>query len=225
MFGRKVNNKGLMICFEGLDGVGKTSQVELLNQYIKSLGFEKVFITKQPGGSLTLGNSLRGLLKSGAVKNPLAELFLFLADRAEHHLLIREKLEDGYIVLCDRYYYSTLAYQFAKPEIRDSFRDLNELSHWNLRSVDYFEPDVLIYLEMPINDIIERLKARELDGIKRDHFEESNYLNEVQSNYKLIMTKENLFYTIKFLKINALDSIESISEKINTFIKNKLPSL
>jgi len=106
-----VNKKGLFITFEGSDGSGKSTQLKMAAEFFKNKGFE-VVSTRDPGGTL-LGLKIREILlhHDGKVAS-YCELFLYLADRAQH---IEEKiipaLQEGKVVLCDRYVDSTLAYQ------------------------------------------------------------------------------------------------------------------
>ena len=102
---------GLFITFEGADGCGKTTQIELLDKYLKYKGLETL-ITREPGAK-GLGVKLREILLNyeGEV-SPKAESFLFLADRAQHvDCLIKPAITEGKIVLCDRHTDSTVAYQ------------------------------------------------------------------------------------------------------------------
>ena len=101
----------MLISFEGIDGSGKTSVLKALGQELQARG-HKVLLSREPGGSL-LGQNLRRILLDGSFSPaPMAELFLFLADRAEHVAnVLRPALGQGQIVLCDRYTDSTLVYQ------------------------------------------------------------------------------------------------------------------
>ena len=103
--------KGLFITFEGGDGCGKTTQIKLLDEYLRSKGY-KTLLTREPG-SKGLGIKLREILLNydGDV-SPTCESFLFLADRAQHvDCIIKPALEEGVIVLCDRHTDSSVAYQ------------------------------------------------------------------------------------------------------------------
>ena len=104
-------NKGLFITFEGADGCGKTTQIELLNKYLKDNGYNTL-LTREPGAK-GLGTKLREILLNydGEVSSN-CESFLFLADRAQHvDCIIKPAIKEGKIVLCDRHIDSTVAYQ------------------------------------------------------------------------------------------------------------------
>ena len=123
---------GLFISFEGVDGVGKTTQVERLRQYLESRG-RTVLVTREPGGT-PLGVALRRLLLggvdgAGADIAPRAEALIFAADRAQHVAeTIRPALARGEIVITDRYLDSSLAYQAGGREL--TAKEVRDLSMW-----------------------------------------------------------------------------------------------
>ena len=103
--------KGLFITFEGADGCGKTTQLNLLKEYLENSGYE-VVLTREPGGK-GLGEKVREILLNydGEVSNR-CESFLFLADRAQNiDIIVNPAIEQGKIVLCDRHTDSSVAYQ------------------------------------------------------------------------------------------------------------------
>lgn len=129
--------RGIFISFEGVDGVGKTTQVERLRGYAESLGRE-VMVTREPGGT-PLGSAIRRLLLHGvggqgdapgaADIAPRAEALLFAADRAQHVAeVIRPSLEHGSVVITDRYLDSSLAYQAGGRELTAA--EVRNLSLW-----------------------------------------------------------------------------------------------
>lgn len=107
-----MGGKGFFITFEGTEGCGKTTQAALLAEYLTQQGYE-VVLTREPGGT-EFGCRLREILLTGTTKSisPQTELFLYSADRAHHiQSQIRPALEDGKIVICDRFTDATVAYQ------------------------------------------------------------------------------------------------------------------
>ena len=113
---------GLFISFEGVDGAGKTTQVNLLADYLRALGRE-VVVTREPGGT-ALGTQIRAMEIS-----PRTEALLFAADRAQHvSEVIRPALERGAVVITDRYLDSSLAYQSGGRELTAD--DIRTLSMW-----------------------------------------------------------------------------------------------
>lgn len=121
--------KGCFITFEGADGCGKTTQARLIGAYLKDKGFD-VLTTREPGGS-NLGISLREiLLHHEGYVSPKCESFLFLADRAQHvDTIIVPAVQEGKVVLCDRYTDSTIAYQgYGKGENIELIKKLNDMA-------------------------------------------------------------------------------------------------
>ncbi|MDF7664404.1 dTMP kinase [Bifidobacterium sp. ESL0763] len=123
---------GVFVSFEGVDGVGKTTQVGRLKDYAEGLGYE-VVVTREPGGT-PLGAALRQLLLHGVSGDdadiaPRAEALLFAADRAQHVAeVVRPALERGALVISDRYLDSSLAYQAGGRELTQD--QVRELSMW-----------------------------------------------------------------------------------------------
>lgn len=121
---------GLFISFEGVDGAGKTTQVNLLADYLRALGRE-VVVTREPGGT-ALGTQIRAMLLTANPDeeiSPRTEALLFAADRAQHvSEVIRPALERGAVVITDRYLDSSLAYQSGGRELTAD--DIRTLSMW-----------------------------------------------------------------------------------------------
>ena len=160
---------GLFISFEGVDGVGKTTQVGRLRDYALSLGYD-VVVTREPGGT-PLGRALRRLLLHGVSSGadddaaaspqpasaadiaPRAEALIFAADRAQHVAeKIRPALERGAVVITDRYLDSSLAYQAGGRELTPA--EIRNLSLW---ATDNLLPDRTYLLDMDPSQSHERL--------------------------------------------------------------------
>ncbi|RIY25393.1 dTMP kinase [Bifidobacteriaceae bacterium WP021] len=152
-------NKGLFISFEGIDGVGKTTQVEALKDYLQSLGRE-VVVTREPGGT-QLGKTLREILLHGTSVSARTEALLFAADRAQHVAqVIRPALSRGAVVITDRYIDSSLAYQAGGRELTKD--DVRTLSEW---ATDSLWPNRTYLLDMQPEDAFKRLH-REQDRME-----------------------------------------------------------
>ena len=160
---------GLFISFEGVDGVGKTTQVGRLRDYALSLGYD-VVVTREPGGT-PLGRALRQLLLHGVSSGadddaaaapqpasaadiaPRAEALIFAADRAQHVAeKIRPALERGAVVITDRYLDSSLAYQAGGRELTPA--EIRNLSLW---ATDNLLPERTYLLDMDPSQSHERL--------------------------------------------------------------------
>jgi dTMP kinase len=152
-----------LISFEGGDGSGKTTQLRLLERYLASQGRACVS-TREPGGT-ALGNVVRRvLLEAGTeeISSP-AELFLYLADRAQHiHEVIRPAFARGALVLCDRFTDSTLAYQgYGRGIDLQMLRSLNEVASGGIT------PELSFLLDCPVEVGLSR--ARERSSVNRSY--------------------------------------------------------
>ena len=139
----KRDKRGYFITFEGADGCGKTTQIQLIKEYLDKKNIENI-LTREPGGS-DLGVHLRKILLH--YENPvsnIAETFLYLADRAQHiEYKIKPALESGKIVLCDRHTDSTIAYQGYGRE-----QNIDEIKHLNSIATAGVIPDLTIVFDI-----------------------------------------------------------------------------
>ena len=134
----------MFVTFEGLDGAGKTTQVELLRERLEQEGRE-VVATREPGGT-ELGERIRELLLGGVPVSPWAEATLFAASRAQHVAeLIGPALERGAVVLCDRFVDSSLVYQGAARGL-----GVDAVLELNLRATGGLLPDRTFLLHVPV---------------------------------------------------------------------------
>lgn len=160
-------NGAPFIVIEGINGGGKST---LITKLVEWLAAREVphRRSREPGGT-PLGVTLRSLLLSSPEPIvPLSELFLFLADRAHHvATVIEPSLRDGVTVLCDRFFYSTIAFQgYGRGLDCQRLLELNRLATNDLR------PDLVILLDLPVEDALRRAQHRNsVDGAERDSFE------------------------------------------------------
>jgi dTMP kinase len=141
---KKKKNKGFFITFEGGEGVGKTTLIDRVFDYLTAKG-HAVIKTREPGGT-RLGQQIRDLVLHQKEFHPTkrAELFLFLADRSQHvHEVILPALEEEKIVLCDRFNDSTLAYQGAARAF-----DRAQLKSFCAFAVSDLVPDLTLFLDL-----------------------------------------------------------------------------
>ncbi len=136
---------GLFISFEGIEGSGKSTQVQCLQAYLESAGYE-VTVTREPGGT-PIAEAIRGLLldPENVAMSPTTELLLYEAARAQHvHERVRPALAAGRMVLCDRFVDSTTAYQGAGRGLGgEALERLHQLATDNL------VPDLTFLLDLP----------------------------------------------------------------------------
>ena len=154
--------KGVFITFEGGEGVGKSTQLQLLEIFLIKSAID-VIITREPGG-VPSAESIRELLVNGKTDKwkPLTETLLHFAARHEHiSKLIQPALDAGQWVLCDRFTDSTTAYQGFAQKI-----DLDVISNLRKLSVGNLEPHLTIILDLPVEFGLERTKARGTGGTR-----------------------------------------------------------
>lgn len=174
----------LFVTFEGIEGSGKSSHLRALAARLRSAGY-RVVETREPGGT-PAGEALRRvLLESDAVPlEPLAELFLYCADRAQHVAeVIRPALQQGRIVLCDRFSDSTLAYQgYGRGLDLETIRRLDELARNGVR------PHLTFLLDLPAAEGLRRARARGT----ADRFEQAPlaFHERVQAGFRTLAAAE-----------------------------------
>ncbi len=143
---------GIFISFEGPDGSGKTTQINLLGRWLRELGYD-VLITREPGGT-EIGDRIRAILldPSHTEMCPEAEVLLFSAARAQIvREVIRPHLDGGGWVLCDRYADSTLAYQgYGRGLNLEVLRVITEFA------TDGLKPDLTVCLDLPVEEGLKR---------------------------------------------------------------------
>ena len=201
--------KGLFITFEGIDGCGKTTQIELLKDYFEQKGYT-VLLTREPGAK-GLGEKFREILLNydGEVSSN-CESFLFLADRAQHiDTIIKPAIEKGYIVLCDRHTDSTVAYQGYGRML-----DLKQIHDLNKIATNGIKPDRTFILDIDVETSFERI------GKSRDRMENAGieFFKRVRNGYLEISRQEpervKLLYgkdTISNIHKQIIDCIEQLN--------------
>ena len=197
----------MFITFEGIDGVGKSTQLDLLERYLVANGHE-VVRTLEPGGT-ELGQEIRHLLlhRKGDV-SPRSEALLYAADRAHHVATkIRPALEAGKVVLSDRYFDSSVAYQGAARElVVDEVRDIS------LWAVDHLVPDLTVLLDLPAEQAMTRRssKGTEPDRLESERVE---FFERARDEY---LRRAN---EPRFLVVDARQSVEQIHAEILERVK------
>ena len=189
----------MYIVIEGIDTAGKSTQLDILQKTYKDAIF-----TKEPGGT-KIGLKLRQMVLNGEAKSKIAEMFLFLADRAEH---IEECIKNNLnkTIISDRSMISGISYASSTSSL-----DLNILTSLNLIATNNILPSHIIILELSKEELINRLSKKKHDAIEARGIE---YLLNIQSKMKETVHLLNLNY----ISINASLSIEEISKKIEGFI-------
>jgi len=195
---------GLFITFEGGDGSGKTTQINLLASWLESEG-HTVVITREPGGT-DLGTELRNIIlhREGFIA-PRAEALLYAADRSHHiHTLVRPALQRGEIVVQDRYLDSSVAYQGAGRIL-----DPTEVRNISVWATENLMPDLTVVLDVPASVAKERQAAgeRQYDRLEA---EAEDFHTRVRESYLALAAEE----PHRFLVIDGESSIEEIHRAI-----------
>ena len=197
--------KGKLIVFEGVDGSGKSTQCVRLYEKLILEKKQNVFLTKEPGGT-HIGDKIRAMLlnRAGFEISELTEFFLFMADRCQHiSEVLQPHLEKEHILICDRFWYSTIVYQVfcSKNEVLQKYG-----YEMNSDIAEIVNPDIIIFLDTSVDVCMSRAKIK-------DRMEKKIDFNMVRKNYLKLwnMTSDNIIVeTVK--TDNRL--IEDISEDI-----------
>jgi len=171
-----MSSKGLFVVLEGIDGSGKTTLSNLIKADLESRG-RRVFVTAEP----TKG-PIGTLLRSEKVDSSRAEALLFVADRACHTEEMLSRVERGEVVICDRYYASTLAYQSAS--LSGPVFGMGFLTELNEAVIS--EPDITFLLDIDPEESNGRVDSR---GEQKSKFERLEYQKRVRENYLRIASE------------------------------------
>lgn len=194
--------RGLFITFEGADGCGKTTQLNLLKDYFEKVG-KDVVLTREPGAK-GLGEHVRKiLLNYDGVVSDRCESFLFLADRAQNvDVIVNPAINEGKIVLCDRHTDSTVAYQGYGRGL-----DINEINMLNNLATGGMKPDLTLVFDVDIETSMQRV------GNEKDRMEQSGneFFNRVRYGYLKIAEQEPD-------RVKVIDSTQSIEDVHNDVI-------
>lgn len=201
--------KGRFITLEGIEGAGKTTLIQSLLEYFSKKNLP-VLLTREPGGS-GLGKKLRAIVLNAEEKIcPAAELFLFLADRAEHvEQVIKPALAEGKIVLCDRFTDSTVAYQGYGRGM-----DPQMLENLNMQATQGLKPDLTVLLDLDPETGLARAKRRNAEqnlDVEEGRFEAEtlDFHKKIREGFLSLSRKEK-----RFLVVNAEESAESVLQTV-----------
>lgn len=207
--------KGIFITFEGIEGSGKSTQAQKIYKYFKKEKFKTILI-QEPGGT-KIGNKIREILLDYKNKRItyITELFLYLASRNQLvQEIIKPYLSKKYLIICDRFYHATFAYQgYGRKLSLNLIKKLNDLV------LERVKPDLTLILDVKPKIGLNRvLKGRKRDRIERENLSfhsrvRKGYICVAQDNFKVIL-------------INGEKSIDEVykiaKEKITNLIKKNL---
>ena len=207
-----MKDKGYFISFEGIDGSGKSTQIKKLARFLENLDFD-VIITREPGGSVG-GEEIRNLLLRGQVDRWSAEteILLFTAARRDHlERIILPAIDEGKIVLCDRFTDSTRMYQGMRgPNLRTLVDMLNA-------KVINHDPDLTIIIDIDPEISLKRAKSRKTS---EERFEDFGVELQMKMRQGFIELAKEFSNRIEL--VNGQQSVDGLAQDICSLVKAKL---
>jgi len=195
--------RGYFITFEGPDGSGKSTQIRLLADHCRQLGYE-VKMTREPGGP-AISEKIRALLldRANAEMTGPAEALLYAASRAQHVAqVIRPAVEEGAVVLCDRFMDSSIAYQAFGRQLGDDVRVINEFAVQGMR------PDLTFFLDIdPAQGLARASSHSTPDRLEAEKLE---FHQRVYEGYQALKVR----YSSRYVNLDATAPIEEIAAEI-----------
>ena len=191
------------ITFEGIDGCGKTTQINLLSKYLDSIKKENIII-REPGGTNISEEIRKILLDNNNNINSYTETLLFLSSRSQLiNEVIKESIKKDKFILCDRFTDSTLAYQgYGRGLAVDLLDSLNNFATENIK------PDLTFILDVSLSESNKRICRRDTDRMEQSGYK---FLDRVRTGYIEISKKNK----DRYILINCLDrNIQSINNEI-----------
>ena len=205
-------DRGLFITIEGTDGSGKTTQINLIRQYLVSKGFEVILI-REPGGT-QISEKIRSILLDNENKkmHKTTEMLLYASARAQLVAeIIEPALNEGKIIICDRFVDSSYAYQGFGRDI-----GLKEVINANEIAIGNVMPDITFFFDILPEEALDR-KNLETD-IDRIENEEIGFHQKVYQGYKELA----LIYPERIVKISANRSVNEVFNDVKWFLDKKL---
>ena len=203
--------KGLFIVMEGPDGSGKTTQINLLEQYLKEAGYE-CLITREPGGTV-IGEEVRELILNPEYKemSPVTEMLLYAASRAQLvHEVIGPALEAGRIVISDRFVDSSIVYQGIARNL-----GISTVAAVNAPGIGIYRPDGIFFIDLSEAEGIRRKKnQKRLDRMEQESIDFHHLVSE---GYRKVLAERP-----EVIKIDGGKDIDVIQKKIRNHVDELL---
>ena len=203
--------KGLFIVMEGPDGSGKTTQINLLKEYLEEAGYE-CLITREPGGTL-IGEEVRQLILNPEHKemSPVTEMLLYAASRAQLvHEVIGPALEEGKIVISDRFVDSSIVYQGIARKL-----GISTVSAVNAPGIGIYRPDGIFFIDLSEAEGLRRKKEQK--NLDRMEQEGIDFHHMVSEGYRKVLSGRP-----EVMKIDGGRSIDTIQKKIRNHVDELL---
>lgn len=203
--------KGLFIVMEGPDGSGKTTQINLLKEYLEEAGYE-CLITREPGGTV-IGEEVRQLILNPERKemSPVTEMLLYAASRAQLvHEVIGPALEEGKIVISDRFVDSSIVYQGIARKL-----GISTVSAVNAPGIGIYRPDGIFFIDLSEAEGLRRKKEQK--NLDRMEQEGIDFHHMVSEGYRKVLSGRP-----EVMKIDGGRSIDTIQKKIRNHVDELL---
>ena len=203
--------KGLFIVMEGPDGSGKTTQINLLKEYLEEAGYE-CLITREPGGTV-IGEEIRQLILNPEHKemSPVTEMLLYAASRAQLvHEVIGPALEEGKIVISDRFVDSSIVYQGTARKL-----GISTVSAVNAPGIGIYRPDGIFFIDLSEAEGLRRKKEQK--NLDRMEQEGIDFHHMVSEGYRKVLSGRP-----EVMKIDGGRSIDTIQKKIRNHVDELL---
>lgn len=195
--------KGIFIVVEGPDGSGKTTQIELLKEYLNRQGYEYI-VTREPGGT-AIGEDVRNIILNPEYKemSDVTEMLLYAASRAQlMSEVIGPALENGKIVISDRFVDSSIVYQGIAREL-----GVKTVSDVNAPGIGKYKPDCIFFIDIPEEEGLKRKKLQK--NLDRMEQESIDFHHMVSEGYRKVLSGRP-----EVIKIQGMDSEDKIQRRI-----------
>ena len=202
--------RGIFITMEGPEGAGKTTILKMVGETLQQEGYS-VVLTREPGG-IPISEQIREVIlnKENTAMDSRTEALLYAAARRQHLVeKIIPALEQGMIVLCDRFIDSSLAYQGHARGI-----DMDEIYSINTFAIGHFMPDVTFYFDIDPAEGLKRISANNQREVNRLDLEELHFHEKVREGYQLVMEK----WKDRFVRIDASQPLDVVFEQTKSRI-------
>lgn len=204
-------SKPKFIVIEGLEGAGKSTALETIKAYLTEKGVDSIVTCREPGGTL-MGEAIRSIVKDQTIEEKVdsrTELLLMYASRIQLvENIIKPAIDAGSWVICDRFYYSTFAYQGGGREI-----DMNIIQNIHVASIGEFKPDMTIYMDIPPEQGLARAAGRgELDRFEQ---EEIDFFERTRAKYLSLVDESS-----EMIKIDASRTLLEVKQQVLDVLDN-----
>ena len=203
-----------LITLEGVEGSGKSTLISYVKDFLENRG-NNIVVTREPGG-IDIAEQIRSVIldKQNTKMDGRTEALLYAAARRQHLVeKIIPSLNEGKIVLCDRFIDSSLAYQgYARGLGIDEVLSINEFAIGN------FMPNLTLYLDLDPQVGLSRIRKNKEREVNRLDLEEMNFHNKVKEGYEEVLTK----FPDRIVRINANQEIENVFLDIKKVLKDRI---